>query len=54
MINNTIYYSQTKDHKNAPYWDFKVKNTLDCTIEAKLMDENAASGCAVLLIGFKE
>jgi hypothetical protein len=43
-----------KDHKNAPYWDFKVKNTLDCTIEAKLTDENAASGCAVLLIGFKE
>ena len=43
-----------KEHKNSPYWYFKVKNTLDCIIEAKLLDENAASGCAVLLIGFKE
>lgn len=42
------------EHKNAPYWDFKIKNTLDCTIEARLLNENAASGCAVLLIGFKQ
>jgi hypothetical protein len=42
------------EHKNAPYWDFKIKNTLDCTIEAQLLNQNAASGCAVLLIGFKQ
>jgi len=42
------------EHKNAPYWDFKVKNTVDCTIEAQLLNQNAASGCAVLLIGFKQ
>lgn len=42
------------EHKNAPYWDFKVNSTLDCTIEAQLIDANAPSGCAVLLISFKE
>lgn len=43
------------DHKNAPYWDFKFKGTMDCIIEA-MLDKNKAisSGCAVLLIGFKQ
>lgn len=41
------------DYKNAPYWDFKVENTLDCSIEAKLDLDKKVSGCAVLLIGFK-
>ncbi len=41
------------DFKNAPYWDFKITNTLDCIIEAKL-DGPQASGRAVILIGFKQ
>ncbi len=44
-----------KDFKNAPYWDFKVTNTLDCIIEAKLDSEGSkSSGRAVVLIGFKQ
>ncbi len=43
-----------KDFKNAPYWDFKVKSTVDVTLEAKLDPTNSGSGCAVLLIGFKQ
>ncbi|HEY6161244.1 MAG TPA: hypothetical protein VI112_08475 [Bacteroidia bacterium] len=43
-----------KDHKNAPYWDFKITSTVDCTIEAVLNPESAASGRAVILIGFKQ
>ncbi len=43
-----------KDFKNAPYWDFKVKSTVEVTIEAKLDPSNNGSGCAVLLIGFKQ
>jgi hypothetical protein len=27
---------------------------LDCIIEAQLLDQNAKSGCAVLLISFKQ
>jgi hypothetical protein len=42
------------NQKNAPYWDFKLTSTLDCTIEAQLIDANAQSGCAVLLISFKQ
>ncbi|MBK6833524.1 MAG: hypothetical protein IPG89_04315 [Bacteroidetes bacterium] len=44
-----------KDYKNAPYWDFKVKATIDdVIIEAKLEGTSAGSGCAVILIGFKQ
>ena len=43
------------DQKFAPYWDFKFKSTMDCVIEAKLNPtKSATSGCAVLLIGFKQ
>ena len=44
-----------KNHRNAPYWDFKVKSTLETIIEAQLdANKNAGSGCAVILIGFKQ
>lgn len=42
------------EFKNAPYWDFKIKNSLDCVIEAKLNGSAAGSGRAVVLIGFKQ
>lgn len=43
-----------KDHTNSPYWDLVVANTLDVTIEAQLDPAKLGSGCAVLLIGFKQ
>jgi hypothetical protein len=44
-----------KNYRNAPYWDFKVKSTLETIIEAQLdANKNAGSGCAVILIGFKQ
>jgi len=48
-----LLFSNT-DYSNAPFWDFKIINTLDCTIEAQLNPNVSASGCAVLLVGFKE
>ncbi len=42
------------EFNNAPYWDFKVTSTIDCIIEAQLDLTKSESGCAVLLIGFKE
>jgi hypothetical protein len=42
------------EYKNAPYWDFKIKNTLECVIEARLNSGAEGSGRAVLLIGFKQ
>lgn len=42
------------DYKNSPYWDFKFMGTIDCIIEAQLPQGSVASGCAVLLIGFKQ
>lgn len=42
------------DYSNAPYWDFVVSNTMNCTIEAQLDPNRAESGCSVLVIGFKK
>ncbi len=43
-----------KDHASSPYWDLVISNTLDVTIEAHLDAAKLGSGCAVLLIGFKQ
>ena len=39
---------------NAPYWDFVIENTLEITISARLDQNKKESGCAVVLIGFKQ
>ncbi len=43
-----------KDYDNAPYWDFKVKNTVNLIIEAELVEQENNSGFAILEIGFKQ
>jgi len=57
----TIYDSQrnqlftSSQYQNAPYWDFSVKSTVDCIIDAQLNPTtNGGSGCAVILLGFKQ
>lgn len=42
------------EYSNAPYWDFVVSSTMNCTIEAQLDLNRLESGCAVLVIGFKK
>ncbi len=52
--NRTLLFSN-KNQKNAPYWDFRIKSTLETIIEARLdSNKNPGSGCAVILIGFKQ
>lgn len=43
-----------KEYSNSPYWDFEITNTLDCIVEAQLEPNGSASGCAVLLVGFRQ
>lgn len=43
-----------KDYKNSPYWDFKVPNTIPVVIETELDMDKKITGCAVMLIGFKQ
>ena len=43
-----------KEFNNEPYWDFVVANTVDVVINAELDPAKANSGCAVLLIGFRQ
>lgn len=49
----TILFTN-KDYKNSPYWDFKVPNTIPVTIETELDLDKKVTGCAVMLIGFKQ
>lgn len=41
-----------KDFKNAPYWDFKIENTVPVRIQTELDTDKKLTGCAVLMIGF--
>ena len=47
---NLLYSNE--DYEYAPYWDFAVENSLDCTIEVKLDVDKKVSGCASVMIGF--
>ena len=49
---NTIFTN--KHHKNAPCWDFVVPNTIPVIIETELDLDKKVTGCAVMLIGFKQ
>jgi len=49
---NLIFTNEEFD--NSPYWDFKVTSTLNVIIEAQLNPMSASSGCAILVIGFKQ
>ena len=42
------------EQQNASYWDFNVENTVTLKISAKLDALEAPSGCATILIGFKQ
>ncbi len=50
----TLLFSNTDYENNAPYWDFKVENTMDVFVEAYLDIDKKVSGCLVLLIGFNK
>ena len=43
-----------KEHKNANYWDFKVPKTIPVVIRTELDLDLKVTGCAVMLIGFKQ
>lgn len=43
-----------RKYKNAPYWDFEVANTIQVLVETELDVDFKNTGCAVILIGFKQ
>ena len=51
--NGTILFTN-RNYKNAPYWDFKVPKTIPVSIETELDLDKKVTGCAVMLIGFKQ
>ena len=54
ITNPPLIYTSAQ-HNNSPYWDFKVNATIEVKIVATLNPSyNKESGCAVVLIGFKQ
>ncbi|MBI35889.1 MAG: hypothetical protein CMP67_11065 [Flavobacteriales bacterium] len=51
--NNNVLFDSI-ENQNSPYWNFKVENTITVKISAKLDDLENSSGCATILIGFKQ
>ena len=52
-LNGKIIFTN-KNYKNSPYWDFKVPTTIPVIIETELDLDKKITGCAVMLIGFKQ
>ena len=52
-VNGNILFSN-RNYKNAPYWDFDIRETLEVAIETELDLDLKVTGCAVMLIGFKK
>lgn len=44
---------RNSEYDNVNYWDFQFASTIECFIEAELINRNNKSGFAVLLIGLK-
>ena len=51
-LQGNILFSN-KNYKNAPYWDFKVNQTLPVTIQTELDLDLKVTGCVVMMIGLK-
>ena len=52
IFRNTLFDSM--DEQNASYWDFKVESTINVKIVTLLDPLESRSGCATILIGFKQ
>jgi hypothetical protein len=50
--NRNLLYTNS-DYGGAGSWDFKMEGSMECIIEARLNNEIAESGMALLLIGFR-
>jgi hypothetical protein len=50
--NRNLLYTSS-DYGDTGSWDFKMEGSMECIIEARLNNEIAESGMAMLLIGFK-
>ena len=49
--NKNLLFTNT-NYELSPYWDFKFNSTIECIIEAQLVDASK-SAFAIMLIGFK-
>jgi hypothetical protein len=50
--NRNLLYTNS-EYGGTGSWDFKMEGSMECIIEARLNNEIAESGMAMLLIGFK-
>ena len=43
-----------RDHQNAPYWDFKITNTIEIVLESELKNQEDNSGFVFISLAFKQ
>ena len=43
-----------RDHKNSPYWDFKITNTIKIVVESELKKQENNSGFVFISLAFKQ
>jgi hypothetical protein len=49
---NVIFNNKNYDYTN--YWNFRIKQTLNCTIRLNLVEDNVEHDDLIVLIGFKK
>ena len=42
------------DYNNSPYWDFQIKNTMECTITLFYQNSEITTDNAIVIIGYKQ
>ncbi|MDX1653566.1 MAG: hypothetical protein R3277_13800 [Brumimicrobium sp.] len=50
MDDNILFTN--RNHKNSPYWDFKVESTIPVVVQTELDTDKKITGCVVMMIGF--
>ena len=52
-LDGNVLFTNRK-YKNSPYWDFEIANTIPVIIETELDPDFKVTGCAIMLIGFRQ
>lgn len=50
---NNLLFSNAK-FSHAPYWDFEITNTMECTIKISLVTDYVPNDFGAICIGFKQ
>ena len=53
LDNNRNVLFSSREYENTGLWDFRMEGSIECIIEAKLIQGKASSGMVFMLMGFR-